>query len=92
VSSVRAAVSGAAGRVFARRRTHDDYAFCTTDGFWFRPRYTDGRCPLCGEVAAGGAPPAPRLLLSDRSWLGIAALAVESLGMLVLVLFMYFKA
>jgi hypothetical protein len=28
----------------------------------------------------------------DRSWLGIAGLALESLGMLALVLFMYFKA
>jgi hypothetical protein len=28
----------------------------------------------------------------DRSWLGLALLALESLGMIALVLFMYFDA
>jgi len=28
----------------------------------------------------------------DRSWFGMAVLALESLGMLALVLFMYFRA
>jgi hypothetical protein len=69
----------------------DDYAFCSEDGFWFRPAYTDGRCPLCGKVAPGGAPPLPLLRRLDRSLLGMAGLAVESLGMLALVLFMYFR-
>jgi hypothetical protein len=69
----------------------DGYAFCSEDGFWFRPSYTDGKCPLCGEVAPGGAPPSPRWLRMDRSWLGMAALALESLAMLALVLVMYFK-
>jgi hypothetical protein len=92
VSSVGAGVSGAVGRLLARpRRSRDGegYVFCAEDGFWFRPAYTDGRCPLCGEVAP--APPLPLLLRSDRSWLGLAFLALESLGMLALVLLMYFK-
>jgi hypothetical protein len=85
-------VSDTAGRLLARPRgRRDDYACCANDGFWFRPSYTEGKCPLCGEVAPGGAPPLPRLLRTDRSWLGMAALALESLGMLALVLFMYFK-
>lgn len=69
----------------------DGYAFCREDGFWFRPAYTDGRCPLCGEVAVGGAPSLPRLQRMGRSWFGMAALALESLAMLSLVLFMYFR-
>jgi hypothetical protein len=92
VSSVGRTVSGAAGRLRGRPRERSDgYAFCTKDGFWFRPSYTEGKCPLCGEVALGGAPPLPLLLRSDRSWLGLAGLALESLGMLALVLFMYFN-
>jgi len=87
-------VSGAVGRLLARpraRRDHDGYAFCPEDAFWFRPAYTEGKCPLCGELAPGGEPQLPLLLRSDRSWLGMAALALESVGMLALVLFMYFR-
>jgi hypothetical protein len=93
VSGIRTAVSGAAGRLLVRRSEgrRDGYAFCTEDGFWFRPSYTEGKCPLCGKVAPGGAPPVPRLRRMDRSWLGMAGLALESLAMLTLVLFMYFK-
>ena len=92
MSSVGRTVSGAAGRLLVRPRERSDgYVLCPADGFWFRPSYTEGKCPLCGEVAPGGAPALPRLLRIDRSWLGMAGLALESLGMLALVLFMYFK-
>jgi hypothetical protein len=85
-------VSGVVDRLHARRRArHDDYVLCPEDGFWFRPSYTDGTCPLCGAPAPGGPPPASRMRQMDRSWFGMAALALESLGMLVLVLLMYFK-
>jgi hypothetical protein len=91
MSSVGRAVSGAAGRVLPQPRARTDgYAFCRKDGFWFRPSYTEGKCPLCGEVAPGGAPPS-LLRRMNRSWLGLAGLAVESLGMLALVLFLYFR-
>jgi hypothetical protein len=73
------------------RERSDGYVLCPEDGFWFRPSYTEGKCPLCGEAAPIGAPPLPLLLRSDRSWLGLAVLALESLGMLALVLLMYFK-
>jgi hypothetical protein len=93
VSSVGRAVSGVAARLLARPRgRHDDYASCPEDGYWFRPRYTEGKCPLCGKVVPGGAPPAPLLARIDRSWLGLALLGLESLGMMALVLFMYFEA
>jgi hypothetical protein len=72
--------------VIRPRARHDDYVLCSRDGFWFRPAYTEGTCPLCGEAAAGGAA-SP----FDRSWLGPAALALESLVMLTLVLVMYFR-
>jgi hypothetical protein len=93
VSSVGSAVSGAAGRLLARPRgRRDEYAFCPEDGYWFRPTYTEGKCPLCGKVVPGGAPPPPLLARIDRSWLGLALLALESLGMMALVLFMYFES
>ena len=92
MSSVGRTVSGAVGRLFARPHgRRDGYAFCPEDSFWFRPSYTEGKCPLCGAVAPGGAPPLPRLRRIDRSWLGVAGLALESVGMLALVLFMYFR-
>jgi hypothetical protein len=85
-------VSGTAGRLLARPRARfDDYALCAEDNYWFRPRYTAGRCPLCGEVAPGGAPPPPLWLRMDRSWLGLALFAFWSLSMSFVVLFMYFK-
>ena len=74
------------------RRARDQYALCPEDGFWFRPLYTGGKCPLCGAAAPGGEPPLPLLLRIDRFWLGLLALALSSLGMMTLVLFMYFRA
>jgi hypothetical protein len=92
VRRIGRALSGAAGRLLARHpEGRDGYTLCRDDGFWFRPAYTEGKCPLCGAVAPGGAPPAPLLVRIDRSWLGAAGLALESLGMLALVLFMYFR-
>ena len=81
-------VARVTGRLRGRpQERRDDYAFCSVDGYWFRPSYTEGVCPLCGEVAAGGAP-ARRM---NRSWFGLAGLALESLAMLILVLFLYFR-
>ena len=92
MSSVGRTVQRSTGRLLGRPQARrDGYVFCAQDGFWFRPSYTEGRCPLCGEVAPGGAPPVSRLRRADRSWLGLAGLALESLAMLALVLFMYFK-
>jgi hypothetical protein len=79
----------AAGRLLRPR--HEAYVLCAADGFWFRPAYTDGKCPLCGAAAAGGAPPQPRWRRLERSWLGIAGLTAESVVMLSLVLVMYFR-
>ena len=74
------------------RGRHEDYAFCPDDRFWFRPTYTEGKCPLCGKVVPGGAPPPPLFARIDRSWFGLGLLAVESLAMMALVLFMYFES
>ena len=93
MNSVSRAASRAADRLRARpHEPHDDYAFCPDDRFWFRPAYTEGKCPLCGMVAPGGSPPSPLLRRMDRSWFGLGLLALESLGMMALVLFMYFRA
>ena len=86
-------VARAAGRVLPRPRARTDgYALCPEDGFWFRPSYTEGKCPLCGGVAPAGATPLPLLRRMGRSWLGLAGLLLESLGMVALVLFMYFRS
>jgi len=74
------------------RRRRDSYAHCAEDDFWFRPLYTGGKCPLCGEPATGGEPPVPLLLRVDRYWLGLAALVLSSVAMAALVLYMYFRA
>jgi hypothetical protein len=88
VSSVARTVSG----LFTRPRgRHDDYTLCPEDGHWFRPSYTEGKCPLCGAAAPSGVPPLPLFRRLGSSWLGMAGLALESLGMFALVLFMYFK-
>ena len=83
-------MSSITGRLLPRPRARTEgYAFCPDDRFWFRPAYTEGKCPLCGEVAPGGAPSLP--LRMDSSWLGLAGLALESLIMLAIVLFMFFR-
>ncbi|HKT43623.1 MAG TPA: hypothetical protein VJQ85_02410 [Gaiellaceae bacterium] len=83
-------VGRAAGRLRPRPRARTEgYAFCPDDRYWFRPAYTEGKCPLCGEPASAGAP--PRWAGIDRSWLGVGGLALESLVMVAIVLFMYFR-
>jgi hypothetical protein len=83
-------VSAIADRLRPRTR-QEGYVLCAEDGFWFRPAYTEGKCPLCGTVAVGGTAVQPRWRRLDRSMLGVAGLAAESLVMLTLVLFMYFE-
>lgn len=83
-------MSSLAGRFLPRPRARTEgYAFCSVDGFWYRPAYTEGKCPICGEAAPGGAPPVP--LRMDSSWLGVGGLALESLVMLAIVLYMFFR-
>jgi hypothetical protein len=67
------------------------YAHCPADNLWFRPAYTEGRCPLCGEPAPADAAALPPWRQIDRSALGVASLALLSLVMLILVLFLYFS-
>lgn len=86
------AVGGAASRVRARLGGRGDrYVLCPADGSWFRPLYTGGTCPFCGEPAPGDSPPAPLLVRIDRFWFGMALLALASLAMSALVLYMYFR-
>lgn len=85
-------MSSAVTAVRGRLRGHrDEYAICPEDGFAFRPLYTGGTCPLCGEEAiVDGQPELPFLLRFDRFRFGMAALVLASLGMSVLVLVLYF--
>jgi hypothetical protein len=61
----------------ARRRT--GRAYCELDRWSFDPRYTDGRCPICGWEPPG-APHAPWWMLMARKFewelAGLAVLAV----------------
>lgn len=92
MNSIGKSMSEAVARLRARpQQRREGYAFCPHDQFWFRPSYTEGKCPLCGAVAPGGAPPASRWQRMDRSWFGLAGLVLESVAMLILVLFMYYK-
>ena len=81
----------AAGRVRARLRGRSEpYAICPNDGFPFRPLYSGGACPLCGEAVVDEAPTPPLLQRFDRFRFGMALLALVSIGMSTLVLVMYF--
>ncbi|MGH3009003.1 MAG: hypothetical protein ACRDLM_06300 [Gaiellaceae bacterium] len=90
--SAVASTRGAAGRLLAPLRGRgDSYAVCPEDGFWFRPLYTSGKCPLCGEKVSSGAPRLPLLLRADRFFLAMGALALVSLVMCGLVLYLFFR-
>jgi hypothetical protein len=83
-------VSAVATRLRPRPRA-DEYVLCPEDGSWFRPLYTDGVCPLCGEPAAEEGEGLPYLLRLDGFRIGILALVIASLGMSALVLYTYFS-
>ncbi|HZS29853.1 MAG TPA: hypothetical protein VFA37_01200 [Gaiellaceae bacterium] len=84
------AVASFRGRLRGRR---ESYAVCREDGFVFRPLYTGGRCPLCGEEAIDdGSGRLPLLVRFDRFRLGLAMLVLASLAMCILVLVMYFQS
>jgi hypothetical protein len=71
----------------ARRR--NGHAYCELDRWSFDPRYTDGRCPICGW-APPGAPAAPWWMAMARKFewelVGLAALMVVLAVLAVMVL------
>ncbi len=92
MSAVAGSVRGTAGRLLSPLRGRGDrYAVCPEDGFWFRPLYPGGKCPLCGEPAPSGAQPLPFLVRVDRFLVGMAVLTLVSLGMCGLVLYLFFR-
>jgi hypothetical protein len=70
-------------------RSRDAQVVCPADSWPFRPRYTEGHCPLCGWEPPGAI---VRLPLSRRidsfGWMVITLLGL-SLLMLVLVVVLY---
>lgn len=48
-----------------RKKPPTTRAFCEVDGWSFDPRYTEGKCPICGWIAPG-APDAPLWLTLAR--------------------------
>ena len=66
-----------------RKRQHAG-AFCELDSWSFDPRYTGGRCPICGWVAPG-APDAPLWLTLARRFEWELAALVALMAVLALV-------
>lgn len=68
-----------AARILRPLRRRPSRAYCELDSWSFDPRYTDGKCPICGW-AAPDAPNAPMWLILARhfEWqlAGLAALMV----------------
>ena len=58
-------MSTIAWNVARLRRRRPPRAFCELDSWSFDPRYTEGRCPICGWVAPD-APEAPMWLALAR--------------------------
>jgi hypothetical protein len=77
------------GAVAESRQRSDGFALCSVDRFWFRPAYTDGKCPLCGAFAAGGTPELSAWARIDRISLGLGVLALALVAMLIVVLVAY---
>lgn len=74
----------------AARRRHADArarAVCPNDGLEFTPLYTDGRCPLDGWTPGGYHYARPAVSGYDRHWGALGAIAVVSLVMLFVVVF-----
>ena len=83
-------MSAVADRLRLRPRG-DEYVLCPEDGSWFRPLYTDGMCPLCGEPVAEEEQGLPLWLRLDGFRIGVGALVLASLGMSALVLYTFFS-
>ena len=67
-------------------------AHCPIDDWDFEPRFTDGRCPLCGWTPPGAPIEAPRVTRIDWFWPMVALVTVVSVVMGVLVLVAYSRA
>jgi hypothetical protein len=85
---VSADVAHAGGRF---RRHAEPQAICPIDDWAFTPRYTEGRCPLCGWQAPGAEELAARAG-RDWFWPAIAVLLVVSVVMGVLVVLTYLRS
>jgi hypothetical protein len=72
-------------------RRGEPQAVCPVDDWTFTPRYTEGRCPLCGWEA----PPADALAGpagDDWFWPGMTVLLLVSVVMGILVVLTYLRS
>jgi hypothetical protein len=72
------------------RRGREPQVVCPVDDWAFTPRYTEGRCPLCGWEAPAGAEAAGSG--GDWFWAGMAILVAVSVTMGVLVVLAYVRS
>jgi len=85
--AVSAGTAPAEGRF---RRHAEPQAICPVDDWAFTPRYTEGRCPLCGWEAPGTGELAARTG-RDWFWPAIVVLLVVSVVMGILVVLTYLR-
>ena len=71
------------------RESREAHVICPVDSWPFRPRYTEGRCPICGWEPPGAVVALPLSRRIDAfGWLVISLLAL-SLAMLALIITLY---
>ena len=74
------------------RSSREAQAICPVDAWAFRPRYTDGHCPLCGWELPGAVVALPLSRRIDSFGWMVIALAALSVVMLIVVVSMYVRA
>ena len=73
-------------------RSHEVRAICPVDSWPFRPRYTEGHCPLCGWEPPGAVVQLPFSRRVDGFTWMLATVLLVSVLMAVLVGVMYARA
>ena len=70
-------MSAIATRLRGRGRG-DHYVLCPEDGSWFRPLYTDGMCPLCGDHLLSAEQPPQSPAQWEQWWLRVTRKAIAA--------------
>jgi hypothetical protein len=75
-----------------RRDSAETKVVCPIDQWAFRPRYTDGRCPICGWEAPSSVVRLPFSRRMDAFGWMLIAFGVASVVMLILVSVAYTRS
>jgi hypothetical protein len=72
-----------------RAKQQDHQLYCSLDDWYFDPRYTDGKCPICGWAPDNAVLPMPpweatlRRLPWDYIFLGVLFVGLVVMGIIV---------